>query len=142
MEFKILIYLIGAVIYFVFKQYQKLQKEALKRKVLLKDEITLNPKPIVPEILKPVQKVKVQRQQMDAESARLRERNKMQSAKTPKPFFETPEHYISSLSDKKNMGQVSASANVLSGSDENNMHEGIDIRKMILYSELLKRPAW
>ena len=142
MEFKILIYLIGAVIYLVFKQYQKLQKEALKRKTLLQDEMTLNPKPFVPEVIKPVQKVKVERQQMDAESARLREQKRMRSAKTPKPFFETPEHYIPALNDKGSFGQVSTSAAVISSSDEKYIHEEIDIRKMILYSELLKRPAW
>lgn len=142
MEFKVIIYLIGGVLYFVYKQYEKLQKEAVSRKAKLEGEIKPYVQPAAVEIQKPLQRVKSERQQLDAESARLRELNKMRSAKTPKPFFDKPEHVNSVFSQSDDSSLASRAMAVTAAQDENFVRDEIDIRKMILYSELLKRPAW
>ncbi|MEO8150881.1 MAG: hypothetical protein ABI723_24825 [Bacteroidia bacterium] len=142
MEFKILIYIIGAVIYFVYKQFQKLQREAVKRQAQLTGEMKPFIQPVAVEIQKPLQRVKSERQELDTESARVRAQNKMRSSKTPKPFFEKPEHVISVFTDPKYNTPGSTGIAVSSPLSENILPEEIDIRKMILYSELLRHPAW
>ncbi len=140
MEFKILLYIVGAAIYIVYRQYQKLQKEALKRKASLEQSMPAERMVQDQSAVKPVTKPTEVKSKSVRPFASARQALKPKSP-SPQPFFETPEHYKPVFDVSKEQSELLPKAAISTDSEHYNQ-EQIDIRKLILYSELLKRPAW
>lgn len=146
MEFKLLVYLIGGIVYFVYKQYQKLQKEALNRKQELQPLEKQVPEPILVEAAKPTPRVKAERQQIERENSIKRLQNKMVKQKASKPFFEKPEHVISVFESNSSNSGIFNTA--ILDDEKGTIGNGkawfdeIEYKKIVLYNVLLNRPTW
>lgn len=124
MEIKVVLYILGAIGYFVYQHYKRLQSEALKRKAML-DSAKQNSEVETQSYLPDKQKQSLVKQSLVKQSL-----IKKQTILPVEGGYSHPSVFFNEQKSEKQIVSIHKTAS------------DIDFRLMILYSEILKRPQY
>jgi Na+-transporting NADH:ubiquinone oxidoreductase subunit NqrC len=136
MELKVILYIIAGVAYFIYKQFQKLQKEAITRQVKINAHQNSGKAGNSKEI-NSIEELFVSKQDLKTSETTFHDNQKV--VKKSKQIESTAAS-LASFSNNQNMNEEEYYSEQSSVKTVQKSYS--QIRNMILFSELLKRPTY